>query len=125
MTGGSMPRPTEDARAAFRAALPDDAGVAVRPMFGNIAAFHNGNMFAGLFGDALFVRLPEDERAALIALGGAEFAPMAGRPMKEYVTVPPSWLGDPRATSEWLVRSLEAARSLPPKAPKPARGRGR
>jgi len=110
-----MPRPSEDARTAFRAALPDDGAVAVRPMFGNIAAFLNGNMFAGLFGEDLFVRLPEGERAALIARGGSAFEPMPGRPMKEYVTVPSSWAGDPAATRGWLLRSLELARELPPK----------
>lgn len=118
MTGGSMPRPGEDAGAAFRAALPEDAAVAVRPMFGNIAAFHGGNLFAGLFGDDLFVRLPEHERAALIARGGAPFEPMPGRPMKGYVIVPPSWARDPDATSAWLQRALELARSLPPKEPR-------
>ncbi len=116
MTGGSMPRPSDDARAAFTAVLPEDADVAVRPMFGNVAAFHNGNMFAGLFGEDLFVRLPDDEQAALIDRGGAPFSPMAGRAMKGYVTVP-RWAGDPDATRGWILRSLELARSLPPKEP--------
>lgn len=118
MTGGSMPRPSDGAKAAFTAALPEDDDVAVRPMFGNVAAFHNGNMFAGTFGEDLFVRLPDDEQAALIELGGAEFSPMAGRAMKGYVTVPPTWAGDPNATRGWILRSLELARSLPPKEPR-------
>jgi TfoX/Sxy family transcriptional regulator of competence genes len=117
MTAGSMPRPSEDAKAAFRSALPDDDSVSVRPMFGNIAAFHNGNMFAGLFGADLFVRLPEDEQATMIERGGAEFSPMPGRAMKGYVTVPPSWPADLDATRGWILQSLELARSLPPKEP--------
>jgi len=31
-------------------------------MFGNQAAFVNGDMFAGLFGDRLFVRLSDEDR---------------------------------------------------------------
>ncbi len=112
-----MPRPSDGAKAAFTAALPEDDDVAVRPMFGNVAAFHNGNMFAGLFGEDLFVRLPDDEQAALIELGGAAFSPMPGRAMKGYVTVP-QWAGDPDATRGWILRSLELARLLPPKEPR-------
>ena len=61
MTGGGMPRPSPAALAAFQALVPEAAGVTTRPMFGNQAAFLNGNMFAGLFGDALFVRLDAEE----------------------------------------------------------------
>ncbi len=121
MTGGSMPRPSDDAKAAFRAALPDDPEVAVRPMFGNIAAFVNGNMFAGLFGEDLFVRLREPEQAEVIEQGGGEFAPMAGRAMRGYVTVPLAWARDPEAARGWVLRSLEFARELPLKEPRKRR----
>jgi len=125
MTGGAMPRPTEDAKTSFRAILPDDEAVAVRPMFGNIAAFHNGNMFAGLFGEDLFVRLPEAERAELLEQGGTVFEPMPGRAMKDYVTVPGTWTQDPEGTRTWLLRSFELARTLPAKEPsRKKRGQG-
>jgi TfoX/Sxy family transcriptional regulator of competence genes len=118
---GPMPRPSDTAKAAFQAVLPDDAEVAIRPMFGNIAAFLNGNMFAGLFGDDLFVRLPDTERDALFAQGGRLFEPMPGRAMKEYVTVPPTWAADQESTRTWLLRSLELARALPAKEPRKRR----
>lgn len=118
MQGGSMPRPSDQAKLAFQAVLPDDTAVTVRPMFGNIAAFVNGNMFAGLFGEDLFVRLREDERAAVIAQGGAEFTPMPGRGMKDYVTIPGRWAEDPEAARGWVLRSLAWARDLPPKEPR-------
>ena len=60
----AMPKSTAEATAAFLTLLPKDPALTTRPMFGNMAAFVNGNMFAGLFGDALFVRLPEDAREA-------------------------------------------------------------
>jgi hypothetical protein len=42
--------------------IPEDPWVQVRPMFGNLAGLSNGNMFIGLFGSAVFVRLGEDDR---------------------------------------------------------------
>jgi TfoX/Sxy family transcriptional regulator of competence genes len=47
-----IPKPTEDDKAFFRSVVPDAAGVEVKPMFGNLGAFVNGNMFAGLFGSS-------------------------------------------------------------------------
>ena len=65
MAPGSMPRPSEQAKAAFSALVPAEPEVTLKPMFGNLSAFVNGNMFAGLFGEDLFVRLPEPEIAAV------------------------------------------------------------
>ncbi len=114
---GSFPRPDPEAREAFEALVPDGPGVSIRPMFGNVAAFVNGNMFGGLFGNDLFVRLPDEDRAELRDLGGAAFEPMPGRAMKEYVTVP-SWRSKHRDAERWLARSLDWASELPPKPPK-------
>jgi len=118
-----MPRPTAAAQDAFRSLLPKDAAVTARPMFGNLAAFVNGNMFTGLFGDDLFVRTSEDDRERLLKKGGADFAPMPGRTMKGYVTLPPGWAKRADATRAEVARSLDLARALPPKTPKPARAK--
>jgi hypothetical protein len=45
-----IPKPTDADKAYFRALLPDDDGIQVKPMFCNLGAFVNNNMFAGLFG---------------------------------------------------------------------------
>jgi len=37
-----MPRPSEDAKAAFARAVPDEPAVTIRPMFGQMSAFVNG-----------------------------------------------------------------------------------
>jgi TfoX/Sxy family transcriptional regulator of competence genes len=113
-----MPRPSQEAKSAFRALVPEDPAVATRPMFGNLAAFVNGNMFAGLFGEDLFVRLAEEEQAAVIEQGGGKFEPMAGRAMKGYVTLPGSWRSEPGVAEGWIARSLAFARALPPKQAK-------
>jgi TfoX/Sxy family transcriptional regulator of competence genes len=111
-----MPKPSEEAKAAFSKLVPGEPAIALRPMFGNLAAFVNGNMFAGLFGEDLFVRLPDDQAAPIRKQGGRDFEPMAGRAMKGYVTVPDNWRSKPAATQAWIATSLTFARGLAPKA---------
>jgi TfoX/Sxy family transcriptional regulator of competence genes len=101
--------------AAFDAVLPGPPAER-RLMFGYPAAFVNGHMFCSLFQDAMVVRLDEADRARLLQQKGARpFAPMPGRPMKEYVVVPPSLHGDPAALRHWIDLALFYARQLPPK----------
>jgi TfoX/Sxy family transcriptional regulator of competence genes len=91
-----------------------------RQMFGYPCAFANGYMFTGLFQDFMHVRLSDADRAEFLKISGALiFEPMAGRPMKEYVAVPPSILNSERDLDRWLRRSLAYVQSMPPKAKKP------
>lgn len=115
MAGGAMPKPSDQAKAAFTKLVPGGPTVTLRPMFGNLAAFVNGNMFAGLFGGDLFVRLPDDQGAKVRKQGGRDFAPMAGRPMKGYVTVPSTWQTKPEPAKEWIATALELTSRMPPR----------
>jgi TfoX/Sxy family transcriptional regulator of competence genes len=115
-----MPKPSEQAKAAFSKLVPGDPAVTMKPMFGNLAAFVNGNMFAGLFGDDLFVRLPDDEAKAIHKVGGRAFEPMPGHAMKGYVTVPPTWQKKPEPVRVWIIRALTLTRAMPAKSKKPA-----
>ncbi|MDA4134085.1 MAG: TfoX/Sxy family protein [Thaumarchaeota archaeon] len=118
-----MPRPDGDDKAFFRSVLPSDPRVHVRPMFGNDAAFVNGNMFAGLFGKQLFVRLSVEDQAELLAEEGASrFAPMEGRPMSGYVVVPSAWRADPKKVGAWVEKSLAWSSRLPAKVTKRPKG---
>jgi TfoX/Sxy family transcriptional regulator of competence genes len=113
-------RPSPALVQLFAKLLPATGGDG-RSMFGCPCGFLAGNMFMGLFGDQLFLRLAESERAKLLGEEGAEqFDPMGGRPMREYVVVPAAWLeGD--ADDElrtWIAKSARYAKSLPPKAVK-------
>lgn len=122
--GSSMPpipKPDDAARAFFEDVVPDHPAVKVRPMFGNLSAFVNGNMFMGLFGPELFLRLPEADRNVIAAEGGGLFEPMPGRPMREYAVLPSAWRDEPDRVREWVARSLEHAEQLPPKEPKPSK----
>src|SRR6202030_316110 len=56
-----MPKPSEAAKVAFSKLVADEPAVTLKPMFGQLSAFVNGNMFCGIFGEELMVRLPEAE----------------------------------------------------------------
>lgn len=113
----SMPRPDDESKTLFRAAVPLDPRITIKPMFGSLAGFIHGNMFTGLYGQEIFVRLPEELRQQLLLLGGKEFSPMPGKPMKEYVAVPEEWRQDPDKISDWIAKSLSWAETLPAKLP--------
>jgi TfoX/Sxy family transcriptional regulator of competence genes len=87
-----------------------------RSMFGYPCAFVHGQMFAGVFGDNMMVRLAEKDRAELLGVAGAQqFDPMGGRPMREYVQFPDSMLEDEDALGAWVKRGFAYAKALPPK----------
>lgn len=57
-----MPKATDDDKQRFRdavAALTESGVAEVKPMFGQLGAFVNGNMFAGLFGSDIGVKLSD------------------------------------------------------------------
>ena len=114
----NIPRPDENSKEFFRSILPDDPRITVRPMFGNISAFVNGNMFAGLFGNDLFVRVSEESRKELEKKGASLLEPMKGKPMREYVVVPKAWQNQPETVRLWIIRSLDWTSRLPPKKTK-------
>jgi TfoX/Sxy family transcriptional regulator of competence genes len=108
-----MPKPSEGAKAAFAKLVPDEPAVTIKPMFGQMSGFVNGNMFCGIFGDELMVRLPEDEIARVKMQGGRDFEPMPGHKMSGYVIVPGDWRAKPPAAL--IKHALELARKMPAK----------
>jgi TfoX/Sxy family transcriptional regulator of competence genes len=114
-----IPKPTDADKEYFRSVLPDSPEVEVKPMFGNLGAFVHGNMFAGLFGSAVGVRLADADRDELTAFGETgPFGP-AERPMGGYVSLPASWREDPVRAADWVGRALNHIAAMPPKKAKP------
>ncbi len=100
----------------FRTLVPDDTRVTVRPMFGNLSAFVNGNMFFGIFGTDLFLRLSiADQKELLKNKGASMLEPMKGKPMKDSVVVPGTWRDRPETLNSWISKALEWSSKLPPK----------
>ena len=116
-----MPKPTDAGKAFFRSLIPDAPGVEVKPMFGNLGAFVNGNMFAGLFGPSVGVKLSESDAETLRSIDGVgPFGPPE-RPMGGYVGLPLAWHDDPEQAAAWVEKALGHVQALPPKVGKRAR----
>lgn len=112
-----MPKPSEEAKAAFSKLVPSEPAVTLKPMFGQLSGFVNGNMFCGVFGDDLVVRLPEPEIAKVKRQGGRDFEPMAGHRMGGYMRLTVDWK-KPAPAAALIKRALALARDMPAKAPK-------
>jgi len=111
-----IPRSSEIAKESFRSLFPKDSRITIRPMFGNLAGFVNGNMFTGLYGEDLFVRLFGDDREELLRLKGTSvFEPMKGRQMKDYVVAPIKWMQKLEIAQTWITKALEGTAKLPKK----------
>ncbi|MET1155838.1 TfoX/Sxy family protein [Arthrobacter sp.] len=101
--------------------LPEIPEVVVKPMFGNLGAFVNGNMLAGLFGPTIGVKLSASDTEQLenteptVPFGPAE------RPMGGYTGLPEIWNaegdGDKARARAWVQKAFEHVAGLPPKAP--------
>ncbi len=113
-----IPKPSEGDKEFFRSLVPDAPGVEVKPMFGNLGAFVNGNMFAGLYGPAIGLRLGEGEAAELRAIPGSGPYGPAERPMGGYVSVPTAWRDQPELLQGWVDKAVAYVATFPPKAPK-------
>jgi TfoX/Sxy family transcriptional regulator of competence genes len=114
-----MPKPTDEDKEFFQALVPDHPDVEVKPMFGNLGAFVHGNMFMGLFGPDVGVKLDEAERGQLLEEeGSGPFGP-SERPMGGYVAIPPAWRRTPSSAQPWIAKSLDHALALPAKVKKP------
>jgi hypothetical protein len=122
-----MPKASDQDKERFRSLVPDHPDVVVKPMFGNLGAFVNGNMFAGLFGPIIGIKLSPEDREEL---EGSErtvpFGP-AGRPMGGYTGLPEMWNeegdGDDARAKYWIHKAFEYISTLPPKEPKATKAR--
>jgi len=91
-----------------------------KPMFGSPVYFVNNNMWTGVKGEKVFLRLPEEGRAA-IQSEYDEVRPFEPRPdfiMKEYVEIPDSLLTEDAFIHKWLDISYGFVKTLPEKVKK-------
>jgi len=120
-----IPKPTEDDKQFFIGLIPDDPDVEVKPMFGNLGAFVHGNMFAGLFGPDVGVRLDETAQRELAAIDGSgPFGP-GERPMGGYTSLPQTWRAQPDLAAGWVAKALTHVSALPPKVKKPRKAKAK
>lgn len=98
----------------FEKIIPNLPGVEKRKMFGYPVTFINGNMFMGVHGTSIILRLPDNDRKEFLKLKSAkQFEPMPGRPMKEYVVIPEWMFDDKFIINSWIEKSFEYTSGLP------------
>ena len=122
-----MPKHSDEAKAHFRSLVTPAPGVEVKPMFGSLGAFVNGNMFAGLFGPTIGVKLSEADKETLESTERTvPFGPPE-RPMGGYTGLPEVWNaegdGDEARAKAWVEKAFEHVAGLPPKEPKVSKPR--
>jgi TfoX/Sxy family transcriptional regulator of competence genes len=91
-----------------------------KKMFGAMAYFVHGNMFAGAHKRDLFLRLSLDDQKEIKKEYDevANFEPMQGRPMSQYVVIPESVFSQPGMLGKWVDKSYGYALCLPVKKKK-------
>lgn len=119
-----MDKPSTATLEAFSRVFPHDDPRAVRrPMFGMDSGVVNGNLFSGVFGEGITLRLTEERVQELVARheGVLPFTPM-GRRWKGYaIADAATWAGKSELAS-WVLEALDHTASLPPKTKKPKKG---
>jgi len=111
-----MPKATDEDKDRFREYVATVAGAEVKPMFGQLGAFVNGNMFAGLFGSGIGLKLAADDLAELAEAGGTPFGPEE-RPMGGFLSLPASYSSEQSAP--WVEKAAAYVGTLPPKTRAP------
>ncbi len=113
-------KPNENLIAIFDASLEGLPEADRRKMFGQPCAFVREQMFAGLFGQRVMIRLGAEARSGFLASvpGSSIFSPKPGMEMREYVDVPQAVWSDPLALHGWVERAYHYALSLPAKVKK-------
>ena len=112
-------KPNPEAVAAYEAALPSDARVERKKMFGLPCAFVNRQMFFGTFEETLVARVGPPRVQVLSSQSGIRvFTPMVDRPWRDYVQLDAS--ADPALLASLAAEALAWTERLPAKA-KPSR----
>jgi TfoX/Sxy family transcriptional regulator of competence genes len=107
----------EDLANRVREAIPTDAEVTERKMFGGLAFLLGGHMFVGIVRSELMVRLGYQAAQQALELDHVREMDFTGRPMKNMIFVQPAGLHGP-ALEHWVTAAADHARTLAPKPPK-------
>ncbi len=105
----------ETLAARIRGLLARQDPVTERKMFGGLAFMLNGNMFCGIVGSDLMVRVGPQAYDDALARPHARPMDFTGRAMKGMVYVGPEGCRDEGDLRSWAGLGLKFAGSLPPK----------
>ena len=99
----------------IRAILSQRRAITERRMFGGLAFMVHGNMFVGVLKKSLMARVGPEYYEAALKKPHVRPMDFTGKPLRGYVYVSPGGIKTDRSLRTWVERSLEYARSLPPK----------
>jgi TfoX/Sxy family transcriptional regulator of competence genes len=102
----------------IRDSLTSRRNIREQKMFGGIAFMLNNNMFAGVHGDELIVRLDGERAEAALKEKNTRQMVMGKMVAKGLVLVAPASVKTKAQLDAWLKRGTDFAESLPAKAPK-------
>ena len=98
-----------------RALVEDRDDINEKPMFGGLCVLAHGNMFAGIQGEVLMVRVGKEAHDEALAKPHARVMDFSGRPMRGYVYVDPPGYASEAQLREWIELSLVFVDTLPAK----------
>lgn len=90
-------------------------GISERKMFGGLSFLLNGNLATGVYGDELIVRIGPHAYEEALSHEHARAFDLTGRPMSSWVVVAPEGLEDDEDLTEWVLRGVGFAGTLPKK----------
>ena len=114
----------EDLANRLRELIGAEPGLTEQKMFGGLAFLVGGHMAVAASGQGgILVRVDPSDSEKLLATTPAELMEMGGRSMGGWLRVAPEHIRTKRDLAHWTERGVSYARSLPPKAKKPAKKR--
>jgi TfoX/Sxy family transcriptional regulator of competence genes len=122
-SGPRLPKAPPELIDAFADLASGLSGIEQRKMFGFPALFINGNMFAGLMGDRMALRLGDADRRRLIAAGEAVPSVVRGREMREWVALDPEIVNKKAAAGALLEQARLHTEAMPPKTAKSSKAK--
>jgi hypothetical protein len=106
----------EDLAHRIRELLGAERGVEEKRMFGGLAFLINGNMSVAVSGrGGLMARVPPHDTEKLLTRNHVEPMVMAGRETRGWLRVAEDGIKTKRQLQGWVGRSVDYAKSLPPK----------
>ncbi|MBB4662427.1 TfoX/Sxy family protein [Conexibacter arvalis] len=114
----------EELAGRVRAVLSAREGISERRMFGGLSFLRDGNLVCGVMGEALLVRLGEEQARAALVDPHVRLMDLQRRPARGIVYVDPETCAGDEALRGWVDRALAFVATLPAKpAGRAARGR--
>jgi MerR family transcriptional regulator, mercuric resistance operon regulatory protein len=116
LTNGGIPMAFDEHLAErVRRTLGRRQGLSEKRMFGGLAFLLHGNVSCGIHGSELIVRIDPKTTDSALREPGTHIFDITGRPMKGWLLVAGSALGDEAALERWIRRGLDYAATLPRK----------